>query len=136
MLPYNLDAWDGYPTERERVYAAAAGKKLISLAGDTHNAWHSNLTTADGRRAGAEFACSSVSSPGFEALLAGDAAAIAGFEQSNALLIDDLQYLDASRRGYILATFTADSATAEYRYVAGLETENIVTTTGHTVVEA
>ncbi|WBA43918.1 hypothetical protein [Hymenobacter canadensis] len=36
----------------------------------------------------------------------------------------------------ILATFTAGNATAEYRYVAGLETENPVTTTGRTVVEA
>ncbi|WP_035558383.1 alkaline phosphatase D family protein [Hymenobacter sp. IS2118] len=134
-LPYNLDAWDGYPAERERVYAAAGTKKLISLAGDTHNAWHNDLTTSTGRRAGAEFACSSVSSPGFEALLAGNATAIAGFEQSNALLIDDLQYLDASKRGYVLATFTASNATAEYRYVAGLETENATTTTGRTVVE-
>jgi alkaline phosphatase D len=73
VLPYNLDAWDGYPAEREKLYAAAGTKKLISLAGDTHNAWHSDLTTATGRRAGAEFACSSVSSPGFEALLAGNA---------------------------------------------------------------
>jgi alkaline phosphatase D len=135
VLPYNLDAWDGYPAERENLYAAAGNKALISLAGDTHNAWHSNLTTSAGHRAGAEFACSSVSSPGFEALLAGNSAAIAGFEQSNQLLIDDLQYLDASKRGYILATFTASNATAEYRYVAGLETENAATTTGKTVVE-
>ncbi|MBO2008773.1 alkaline phosphatase D family protein [Hymenobacter negativus] len=135
VLPYNLDAWDGYPAERENLYAAAGNKALISLAGDTHNAWHSDLTTSTGRRAGAEFACSSVSSPGFEALLAGNSAAIAGFEQSNQLLIDDLQYLDASKRGYILATFTASNATAEYRYVAGLETENAATTTGKTVLE-
>lgn len=135
VLPYNLDAWDGYPAERERVYAAAGNKKLISIAGDTHNAWHNDLTTAGGRRAGAEFACSSVSSPGFESLLAGNPAAIQGFEQSNQLLIDDLQYLDASKRGYILATFTATDATAEYRYVAGLDTENAATTTGKTVVE-
>ena len=135
VLPYNLDAWDGYPAERERVYAAAGTRKLISLAGDTHNAWHSDLTTATGRRAGAEFACSSVSSPGFEALLAGNATAITGFEQSNQLLIDDLHYLDASRRGFILVEFTTNNATAQYRYVAGLETENIATTTGKTVVE-
>ncbi|HEX8329148.1 MAG TPA: alkaline phosphatase D family protein [Hymenobacter sp.] len=136
VLPYNLDAWDGYPAERERVYAAGAGKKLISIAGDTHNAWHNDLTTATGQRVGAEFACPSVSSPGFETLLAGNAAAIAGFEQSNALLIDDLQYLDASKRGFVLAEFTASNATAQYRYVAGLETENAATTTGKTVTEA
>jgi alkaline phosphatase D len=136
VLPYNLDAWDGYPVEREKLYAAAGTKKLISLAGDTHNAWHNDLRDAAGRRVGAEFACSSVSSPGFEALLAGNSAAVQGFEQSNQLLIDDLQYLDASRRGYVLATFTASTATAEYRYVAGLEVENVATTTGKTVVEA
>jgi len=135
VLPYNLDAWDGYPIEREKLYAAAGSKKLISLAGDTHNAWHSDLRDTTGRRVGAEFACSSVSSPGFEALLAGNTAAIQGFEQSNQLLIDDLQYLDASRRGYVLATFTAANATAEYRYVAGLDTENVATITGKTVVE-
>ncbi|OGX81889.1 alkaline phosphatase D family protein [Hymenobacter coccineus] len=135
VLPYNLDAWDGYPAEREKLYAAAGTKKLISIAGDTHNAWHSDLTTATGRRAGAEFACSSVSSPGFEALLAGNTAAVAGFEQSNQLLIDDLQYLDASRRGYVLATLTAANATAGYRYVGPLDVENPAATTGKTVVE-
>lgn len=135
VLPYNLDAWDGYPAERENLYAAAGSKQLISLAGDTHNAWHNDLRDAAGRRVGAEFACSSVSSPGFEALLANSPTAIQGFEQSNQLLIDDLQYLDASRRGYVLATFTATNATAEYRYVAALDVENATTTTGKTVVE-
>ncbi|WP_310393747.1 alkaline phosphatase D family protein [Hymenobacter sp.] len=135
QLPYNLDSWDGYPAEREGVFAAAAaGKKLIALAGDTHNAWHSDLKNAAGQRVGAEFATPSVSSPGFETLLtAGGAAAIKGFEDSNTLLIDDLQYLDASKRGYVLAEFTASNATAEYRYVAGLATEDVATTTGKSV---
>ncbi len=135
VLPYNLDSWDGYPVEREGVYTAAAGKKLITISGDSHNAWHNDLTTASGRRAGGEFACSSVSSPGFEALLAGNAAAIQGFQQANQVLIDDLNYLDASQRGYILATFTASNATAEYRYVAGLDIENASAPTSKTVVE-
>ena len=40
-IPYNLDAWDGYGVERETILQTAAGlgKKLVSLAGDTHNAW-------------------------------------------------------------------------------------------------
>ncbi|MBX0293051.1 alkaline phosphatase D family protein [Hymenobacter sp. HSC-4F20] len=136
VLPYNLDAWDGYPAEREKVYAAARGKKLISLAGDTHNAWYNDLTDATGRKAGAEFACSSVSSPGFEAFFGGNAAAVQGFAQSNQLLIDDLHYLDASQRGYVLAEFTAAAATAQWRYVASLEQINTQTTTGKTVTES
>ncbi|NCA25071.1 MAG: hypothetical protein EBS91_10860, partial [Betaproteobacteria bacterium] len=40
-IPYNLDAWDGYGAEREEIIKAALqlGKKLVNLAGDTHNAW-------------------------------------------------------------------------------------------------
>ena len=136
VLPYNLDAWDGYPTERETVLAAAARPNLISLAGDTHNAWHSDLTTSTGRKVGAEFATSSVSSPGFEALLAGNAAAIQGFEQANQVLINDLHYLDASRRGYLEVEFTAAAANAQWKYVASLSTLSTAATTGHTATEA
>ena len=136
VLPYNLDAWDGYPVERERVLAAAAGKKLVSLAGDTHNAWHSSLVDAGGTRRGVEFATASVSSPGFEALLGGNTAAIQGFEQSNQLLIDNLHYLDASRRGYVEVEFTASSATARWQYVASLATESTATILGRTATES
>lgn len=45
-LGYNLDAWDGYLAARESVLGTAysLGKRLVTLAGDTHNAWHSDLT--------------------------------------------------------------------------------------------
>lgn len=135
VLPYNLDAWDGYPAEREAVYAAAAGKKLISLAGDTHNAWHSDLTDISGKRAGAEFATASVTSPGFEAIFGSNPATVAGFEQAIALLINDLQYLDATRRGYIMASFTATQAKSEWKYVSTLASKNTATVTGKTVTE-
>ncbi|OUJ74838.1 alkaline phosphatase D family protein [Hymenobacter crusticola] len=136
VLPYNLDAWDGYPAEREKLYAAATGKKLISIAGDTHNAWYNDLTDASGRKVGAEFACSSVTSPGFEALFGGNTAAAQSFAQSNQLLINDLNYLDASQRGYVLAEFTATTATSQWRYVASITAESTTTTTGKVVSEA
>ena len=135
VLPYNLDAWDGYPTEREAVYLAAGTKKLISLAGDTHNAWYNDLKDSGGRKVGAEFATPSVSSPGFESILGGNPDAIQGFEQSNQILIDDLHYLDASRRGFMEVEFTATNATSQWKYVASLTTEIIATTTGKTVTE-
>ena len=136
VLPYNLDAWDGYPAERERVYAAAGAKKLVSLAGDTHNAWYNDLTTASGQKAGVEFACPSVSSPGFEAFFNGNTATAQSFAQSNQLLIDDLNYLDASQRGYVLAEFSATAAMAQWRYVQSLDVASTTTTTGKTVSEA
>lgn len=30
-LLYNLDAWDGYPTERERLYSILSDKKVVDL---------------------------------------------------------------------------------------------------------
>lgn len=120
-LPYNLDAWDGYPAEREYLYAAFTGKKVISLAGDTHNAWQSELKGLTSTEAsGVEFATASVSSPGLEEYLGADAATIAGFEQVIQLLIDDLQYLNASERGYMKVTFTAGSADAEWIFASSV----------------
>ncbi|WP_158825712.1 alkaline phosphatase D family protein [Mucilaginibacter lacusdianchii] len=134
VLPYNLDAWDGYPAEREMVYAAAVGKKLISLAGDTHNAWYSDLSTVNGQKAGVEFATASVTSPGFEAIFGSNPQTVAGFEHAITLLIDDLQYLDASRKGYVMASFTATEAKSEWRYVGTIASKNTATVTGKTVM--
>lgn len=131
VLPYNLDAWDGYPVEREAVYAMAKGKQLIALSGDTHNGWFSDLTANDGSVAGKELATSSVTSPGFDEYLGADPQTLAGFEQALALLVDDLKYLDASRRGYVLATFTAARIISEWRYVNTISAPGTTTTTGH-----
>ncbi|MDM0117881.1 alkaline phosphatase D family protein [Variovorax sp. J22R133] len=112
--PYNLDAWDGYPAAREAVLNAARsqGKNLVSLAGDTHNSWGSNLTDTTGQRVGVEFGGSSVSSPGFETSLP---------LISNSLLADaflkmvaDLRYAETSKRGYMVITLTAAEARGDW----------------------
>ncbi len=112
--PYNLDAWDGYPAARETVLALARdqGKNLVSLAGDTHNAWAGELTDAGGRRVGVEFAAPSVSSPGFERLLpliSNDLLAD-GFRR----MVDDLRYAQTSKRGYLVLTLTPGEARCDY----------------------
>lgn len=136
VLPYNLDAWDGYPVEREMIYGAAAGKKLISLAGDTHNAWQSDLTDSARNKKGVEFATSSVSSPGFEAIFGSSPQTLASFEQANTFLIDDLNYVDASKRGYVMASFSASQAKAEWRYIDTLTNLSTATVTGKMITES
>ncbi|MGJ3699351.1 alkaline phosphatase D family protein [Variovorax sp. AFSI2.2] len=113
-VPYNLDAWDGYPAARDAVLAMARsqGKNLISLAGDTHNAWAGNLTDPSGQRVGVEFGTSSVSSPGFERavpLIANDLLSDA-FKR----MVDDLRYAETSKRGYAVLTLTTAEARCEY----------------------
>lgn len=124
-LPYNLDAWDGYPVERELVYGAAlqANKNLVVLAGDTHNGWASNLMSQGGMNVGVEFATASVSSPGLEEYLSLTPEYAAAFAQGLALLVDDLQYADLDSRGYMVVTFTAEKATSDWVYVDTIESE-------------
>ena len=120
LIPYNLDAWDGYAYEREVVLGTARtlNKNLIVLAGDTHNAWANNLTTQAGDAVGVEFATASVSSPGLESYLGLSEAQIPAAEQAITTLVDGLQYLNANQRGYLLVTFTAEEARADWRYVS------------------
>ncbi|MDB5020695.1 MAG: alkaline phosphatase [Pedobacter sp.] len=136
VLPFDLDSWDGYPAEREAVYAAASGKKLVSLAGDSHNAWYSDLTDSNGRKIGTEFAATSITSPGFEAIFGSDPATIASFEQAITLLMNDLLYLDAARRGYVFATFSSSQAKSDWRYVTTVALKNTATVTGKTATES
>jgi alkaline phosphatase D len=100
---------------------ARRGQRLVVLSGDTHNAWHADLTLAgliDPAQAelkvGEEFATTSVSSPGMEVdLPLPPARAKALFERA----VDDLRWMDPSRRGYLKMTFTATEARADWCFV-------------------
>jgi alkaline phosphatase D len=137
-LGYNLDAWDGYIVARESLLGAAAqlGKKLISLAGDTHNAWHSKLSLMGlanpamaGMKVGEEFATSSVSSPGIEAYLSLPPAQIKGIFEG---VVDDLRWMDPSRRGYLKMIFTANEARGEWYFVSTVSEKNYSVSLGKT----
>lgn len=136
-LPYNLDAWDGYFMEREQLYAMLAGKKVVVLAGDTHNAWLGKLTNAQGNFIGTELACSSVSSPGLEGYLGITSDPAKAIELANAftVLIDDLDYANLYKRGYLHVKFTSGNSVAEWRFVDNVisETYNTITEKIHTI---
>lgn len=119
VLPYNLDAWDGYSAEREAILETVRelGKNLVVLSGDTHNAWANDLRDQAGRRVGVEFATPSVSAPGLEAFYPDFPTVVAFVEQVIDLLLDDLKYVNANQRGYLLATFTREAARADWRFV-------------------
>lgn len=133
-LPYNLDAWDGYFMEREQLYSVLAGKKVVVLAGDTHNAWFGHLKNAQGNSIGTELACSSVSSPGLESYLGIGADPVKATElaQAFSILIDDLEYANLYKRGYLHIKFTSGNANAEWRFVDTVNSETYVTTTEKT----
>ncbi|MBX7514066.1 alkaline phosphatase D family protein [Qipengyuania sp. GH38] len=118
-LPLNMDAWDGYPAARARLYEAAlaADANLVSLAGDTHNAWAFDLAH-EGEKVGVEFGGQSVTSPGFEGYLP----QLAPGDVSAAMVArnPELKWMDASRRGYMAVELTPTRATSEYRFLSSV----------------
>ena len=120
-IPYNLDAWDGYEFERDQLLAFAQqlGSRLVVLAGDTHNAWTSQLTTTDGAIAGVEFGGTSVSSPGLDTVLGASSAA--AFTPLVPTLVDDLVWANLVGRGYMHVVFSRDTVTGSHRFVSTID---------------
>jgi len=148
-LPYNLDAWDGYPAQREAILQTVKtqGKRLVTLSGDSHNAWFTQLTTLAGDKVGVEFAGTSVTSTGFESAGLGTlASSIDGSalvpQLGNAAigaglgLIDDVSYCDTTRRGYLVMTVTAAQVKGEYVYVSSVKETTYTATVGRTITVA
>lgn len=119
-LPLNMDAWDGYPAARDRVFKAAlnADANLLVLAGDTHNGWAFDLAH-EGAKVGVELGVCSVSSPGFESYLS----FIPPTTMAAALVAENEQlvWADTAQRGYMMVELTPTRAVTEYRFTGGVK---------------
>ena len=136
--PYNLDAWDGYFAEREILYGTLAQlkKKVVVLAGDTHNAWASDLSSKDGVLVGVELATSSVSSPGLEKYLSIPMQQLQAFEFAFTSLIEELNYCNLNQRGYLKVHFTAEQVQADWIFVDSIKHKEYIVdeTRSHQVI--
>nr|WP_315260526.1 alkaline phosphatase D family protein [uncultured Duganella sp.] len=116
-LPCYLDSWDGYQADREQVFEMMRKhrKNLVVLAGDTHNAWASDLRDAAGLQMGVEFATASVSSPGMEGAYPDrDPDDVAAMMVD---LIEPLYYAQTSKRGYMIVTASHEQVRCDWRFV-------------------
>jgi alkaline phosphatase D len=110
-LPGNLDAWDGYPADRTRVYDIfkAGQARPIVLSGDSHAFWANELWDDAGTsRVAAEFGVTSVTSPGYGDYLPGaplDAALVARNKE--------VKFTDQIAKGFLLVTLEHGRATGE-----------------------
>lgn len=122
-IPYNLDAWDGYPVEREQILATAKalGKKLVVLAGDTHNAWANHLDLVDGTAVGVELATASVTSPGLEQYIGlPDRSVAAATEAGLVQLVQGLQYTNVYDRGFMLLDIQREAIRCDWVYIESI----------------
>jgi len=114
-VPMNLDAWDGYPHARERLYASfvRAGSRPIVLSGDSHAFWANSLSDAAGRLVGQEFGTSSITSPSWGDALPGiDLGAAIAARNPEVLFSDQL------RKGFTVLTLTPTQARADFHAVS------------------
>ena len=124
-LPFNLDAWDGFPAARERLYdaAAIAGAELVTLTGDTHTSWVNQLHDESGNRRGVEFACTSVTSPGLGTYWTGVPELGQLFVDAN----EEVEMHRTSGHGFTVVSLSKERAKAEYFEISSLFDENFET---------
>ncbi|WP_235037817.1 MULTISPECIES: alkaline phosphatase [unclassified Novosphingobium] len=110
-VPFNLDAWDGYPAARERLYASfrRAGSRPLVLAGDSHAFWANNLADDQGHPVAVEFGTSSITSPSFGDVLPG-----LPLGEMLEKVSPEVAFCDMLSKGYILLTLTPQAAQADY----------------------
>ncbi|WP_300540706.1 alkaline phosphatase D family protein [Maricaulis sp.] len=112
-IPFNLDMWDGYPAERERLFSALrdAQADVITITGDVHSFWANDLVDAGGHRIGTEFVGTSVTSPSpFSSFKAPGV----DYGQMMADANTDVRHCNMEDHGYIRLTLTPEAAEAEY----------------------
>jgi len=114
-LPFNLDAWDGYPVGRERLYQTfkAAGVTPVVLAGDSHAFWVNDLKDDAGERRAVEFGTSAISSPSPGDFLGAFPLGMA-LTQAN----PEVEFCDQKAKGFVLLKFTPEALTAELHTVS------------------
>jgi len=124
-MPFNLDAWDGYPAERERVYGMIrdSGARAIVLSGDSHTAWANQLHAADGAAIAAELGVTAVSSPTrwLDAWLPDLHLARSLAERNHDILAADDSY-----NGFVRLTLTPDMALGEWMSVDTLMSRDFI----------
>ncbi len=110
-VPFNLDAWDGYPPARERLYASfrKAGSRPLVLSGDSHAFWANDLFDASGALVAAEFGTSAITSPSYGNLLPK-----IEFGKLLADANDEVAFCDQNQKGFILLTLTPEFARGDY----------------------
>lgn len=125
-FPLNLDAWDGYPANRERVLQQfrTLANNAVVLAGDTHSSWAFDLHDEQGDPVAVEFGTPSVSSPGFEGFMPLPEAKLVEFFMRDS---PEMRFMRGMGRGWMEVDITRDEIATQFFYVSTvLEPEYVV----------
>lgn len=132
---FNMDAWDGYEGDRNRIFDVLEKdtlRNVIVVTGDIHTAWAIELIRQPGNREtysrktgrgvwGAEFVTPSISSPNLDEAFGGAVADFAvpyikGLKQNR-----HLRYLNSKDHGYFILELNDQEAKATWVYVKNIK---------------
>ncbi|MCS6934465.1 MAG: alkaline phosphatase D family protein [Chitinophagales bacterium] len=127
----NLDAWDGYPADRERILDSLYANNIenvIVLTGDVHTSWAFDLARyphqrktyrkqPDNRIIGAEFVAMSVTSANGDERVGKFLAKIAQSALKNRFANPHLRYVNLTDHGYMLLELTREYTRCTWKYV-------------------
>lgn len=101
----NLDAWDGYPAEREKIYELfqESSANVLVLSGDSHMAWINEPHRGD-QRIGLELSASTLTGPSLGELMLPPGPIGAAFAEANR----DVVWCDHLAVGFVAVTLTPD----------------------------
>jgi len=122
-LPINLDAWDGYPAARLRLYDSVrkANANLAVLTGDTHMFWGNRLhDPRDERPVGFEFGVASVTSPGGYETVSPDPRIYDVAEAALVARNPDVRFARVRDHGFLLVDITRQAIVCDYFKVADI----------------
>lgn len=125
LIAVNMDQWDGYTAERDRVreFVRTIGlQNLVVLTGDIHSSWaielHENPFVLVGDRLGqpfgVELVAPSVTSPGFPDGVAELVSAVIPAANPH------IRYSELKTHGYVLVDLTRERMAAEWRYAQSI----------------
>ncbi len=126
-LPINLDAWDGYPTARLRLYDAArrSGANLAVLSGDTHMFWGNRLhDPRDEAFVGVEFGTGSVTSPGGYETISADLRIYEIAETALVAKNPDVRFAHVRDHGFLIVEISKAKLTCSYYQIADIKTRD------------
>jgi alkaline phosphatase D len=118
-IPWTLDMWDGYPADRQRLYAIFEKTRAnaVVVSGDSHAFWANELYDAPtgGRLAAVEFGATGITSPGLD----DDMPSVEWgplFAKANR----EVKWCDQGAKGFIRLTLTRRQAKAEMMAVSSI----------------
>lgn len=129
-MPRNLDSWDGYPAEKNRIKEHIVNNRIrdvVFLTGDTHASWAIEVATDvantyDPITSRGAFAVE-FGTPSISAANSNERTPTDEVKKSEATLIDTnphIKYTNNRDHGYMLLTLTPQFAKSEWYYVETL----------------